>query len=380
MRKSIYDSKTGYIIRTPINNTKNTNNLEMKHYCHKNDLESRAANNHYTPVQIAKIYDFPPSINNMVNPPSRTNIAIIELGGGYDLKDLNTYWSYLGFQTLPQVVPISVDGAQNQQGSDADYEVVLDIEVVGGINPSSNIYVYFAHNTMESFYNAIQAAVYDTVHNPSIISISWGAPEKQWAQSDINRFNDLFKKATEKGINICCASGDNGSSDGIPGLNVDFPGSSPYVLSCGGTTLVCPTSQYKDSTTKESVWNNTSGAGGGGYSATIPAPSYQSGLGFSKRGVPDVSGVADPYTGWIIYIKGKYQVIGGTSAVAPMWAGYLSLLNIKKFINPLLYPKQSGFHDIVIGNNGQYTSINGWDPASGLGSPNGAILNKLLSS
>ncbi len=357
--------------------------IRLKHYCHKmksHDLDPKVGVNNYTPVQIAKIYEFPPSVSNMVNPPKRTNIAIISLGGGYDLKDLNTYWSYLGFKTFPQVVPISVDGAKNKPGEDADYENILDIEVVGGINPSSNIYVYFAPNSFQSFYNAIKTAVYDTVHNPSVISISWGAPEKQWSQSDINRFNDLFKIATEKGINICCASGDNGSSDGIPGLNVDFPASSPYVLSCGGTTLLCPTSKYTDSTTKESVWNNTTGAGGGGYSATIPVPSYQSSLGFKKRGVPDVSGVADPNTGWIIYIRGKYQVIGGTSAVAPMWAGYISLLNIKKFINPLLYPKTNGFHDIIMGNNGQYTAIKGWDASSGLGSPNGAILNKILSS
>lgn len=285
----------------------------------------------------------------------------------------------MGFQTLPQVFSISVDGAINRPGAEADYEVGLDIEVIGGINPNSNIYVYFCNNTIQSFYNAIHTAIYDTVHNPSLISISWGAPENHWAQSDMEAFNQLFQDATNKGINICVASGDNGSSDCEPvGSHVDFPASSPYVLACGGTTLICPTLIYSESSTKETVWNNSYGAGGGGYSSFFPAPSYQSALGTDKRGIPDVCGVADPQTGWITYIRGNYHVIGGTSAVAPMWTGYLSLLNNNKFINPIIYPKPSGFHDIIIGNNGQYNAVPGWDPASGLGSPNGEKLDPIL--
>ena len=166
-------------------------------------------------------------------------------------------------------------------------------------------------------------------------------------------------------------------------FNVDFPASCQYALACGGTTLTCPTYKYTDEATKEIVWGtnvDSNEGGGGGYSSIFTPLPYQEALGLTKRGVPDVCGVADPATGWIIYLNGKYNVYGGTSAVAPMWAAYLSLLGIKSFIIPTIYASQvnSGLHDILLGNNHGYNATKGWDPASGLGSPNGTILNALL--
>ena len=340
-------------------------------------------NNNYTPVQIAEIYGFPKTTKT----EERVNIAIIELGGGYKVSDLEEYWRYLGLSIKPNVIPISVDGATNSPGSPADGEVVLDIEVIGGIVPNSNIYVYFAPNNNQGFYDAVHAAIYDTEHNPSVISISWGMPENHWTKSEMIAFSSLIQKATEKGINVCVASGDNGATDGefhlfFDKYHVDFPASSPYSLACGGTTLLCPNCKYSDNGTSELVWGTTyyfsSEGGGGGYSSVFDKPSYQVLSKKTKRGVPDVCGVADPNTGWIIYLNEQYQVIGGTSAVAPMWAAYLSLLGVKSFITPKLYSCETGFHDIIKGDNHGYHAGKGWDPASGLGSPNGTVLNSML--
>lgn len=339
-------------------------------------------NPYFTPKDIATIYGIPSTTN-------RTGIAIIELGGGYNNADLQTYWNFLSLTTKPNVYALSVDGAYNLQGSDADFEVVLDIEVVGGICPNSNIYVYFAPNTDKGFYDAIYSAIYSTKYPVSIISISWGSPENEWPSSTLNAFNSLFMAAAQKGITICVASGDNGSSDGEIGTtNVDFPASSPWVLACGGTSLVCPTNIYNNLTTKEIAWGNIgpSYGSGGGFSKIFPKPAYQivTTTNFNKthRGVPDVCGNADPKTGWIIYLHGNYYTIGGTSAVAPMWAALLGACNFNKFLNPVLYSlynvNQRIVHDILIGNNGVYTTTTGWDPVTGLGSPAGMFLIPLL--
>lgn len=334
-------------------------------------------NKNFSSQQIAQIY-------GITNEPKRPiNIAVIELGGGFRQSDLETYWAYLGLTVRPNVIPISVDGVTNSPGSSADEEVVLDIEVIGGIigNNPCNIYVYFAPNSSQGYYNAIHAAVYDTTHNPSVISISWSMTEKYWDPDDLYAFNELFQIAASKGINICVASGDNGASDGVKDGKkyVNFPASSPYVLACGGTNLVCPSLEYKDKDTKEIVWGaKGNGAAGGGISSVFDVPSYQSKLNLSKRGVPDVCGVADPKTGWIIYLNGKYQIMGGTSAVAPMWAAYLGLLEVRTFINPILYENPEAFNDIIHGNNEGYSASKGWDKASGLGSPNGQVLNGIL--
>lgn len=323
---------------------------------------------YFTPNEIKQIYQFPQSTR-------RAKIGVIQLGGGYNINDLNFYWKYLGINNPPSIINISIDGASNSPGKEEDKEVVLDIEVLGGINPNSDIYVYFAPNSIQNFYNAISKAVDDNVN---VISISWGSPEPLWTNTDLTKFNNLFKKASDKGINVCCSSGDHGSSDGLTGNNVDFPASSPYVLACGGTRLICPNNIYESRTTSETVWNNAKGSGGGGFSKVFGTPSYQNSLNIQMRGVPDVCGLADPTTGWICYMNSNFVAMGGTSAVAPMWTAYLSLLNVNKFVNPILYNNVNGFHDIVTGNNGQYTASKGWDASSGLGSPNGSILNNVL--
>lgn len=337
---------------------------------------------YYTAKQIADIY------NLNTNPSSRVNIAIIELGGGYNTTDLQAYWDALQLNVRPNVYSISVDGAFNSPGNEADTEVVLDIEVVGGICPNSNIYVYFAPNTDSGFYDAIYAAIYNKSAPVNTISISWGGPENYWDNNTLNAFNTLFRQATELGITICTAAGDNGSSDGeATGNHVDFPSASPWVLSCGGTHLSSPNDVYDNNTT-EITWGGipNDGATGGGVSSVFPIPPYQlsitSKYSTTKRCVPDCSGNADPETGWIIYINSTFAVIGGTSAVAPMWASYLASLGLKKFINPILYTlyksNTSIVHDITKGNDGTWEAQQGYDVTTGLGSPNGTYLTPLL--
>jgi kumamolisin len=210
--------------------------------------------------------------------------------------------------------------------------------------------------------------------------------------------DEAFQSAAAMGVSVCVAAGDDGSTDGVTdGLNhVDFPASSPNVLACGGTELVAS----GDSITSETVWNelaNNEGATGGGISDVFPLPSWQNGAGVppsanpSKnvgRGVPDVTGDADPTTGYVTRVDGNPDVIGGTSAVAPLWAALIALINqsIGKpvgFINPLLYQDAAtarDLNDITSGNNGAYSAGPGWDACSGLGSPIGAQVATALGA
>jgi kumamolisin len=229
------------------------------------------------------------------------------------------------------------------------------------------------------------------VNQPSVISISWGASESQWTPQALTQFDEAFQAAGAMGVTVCAASGDNGSSDGINDGqdHVDFPASSSFVLGCGGTTLQASNGQIVN----ETVWNNPmGGATGGGVSNVFPLPAWQQNFNVPPpsgasggRGVPDVAGDADPGTGYNILVDGQRAVFGGTSAVAPLWAGLIAILNQQMgkpigFLNPLIYQQAveaAAFHDISEGSNGTFTAAPGWDPCTGLGSPDG---NQLLGA
>jgi kumamolisin len=339
----------------------------------------------YTPIQVASAYGFPNSTGQ------GQCVALIELGGGFQLSDLETYFKGLGV-TTPSVVAVSVDHATNSPTNDAngpDGEVMLDVEVVGAIAPGANIVVYFAPNTDAGFLDAITTAIHDTTHKPSVISISWGGPESSWTAQAMTAMDNAFQAAAAMGITVCAASGDNGSSDGVAdgSDHVDFPASSPFALACGGTSLVASGS----SISSEVVWNDgpNNGASGGGVSSFFALPAWQAGLNavtkqghstaLSKRGVPDVAGNADPQTGYGVRIDGTDTVIGGTSAVAPLWAALIARINQLSgkpggYLNPSLYQNRQALRDIIRGNNGDYDAAQGWDACTGLGSPNGTAL------
>jgi kumamolisin len=227
-----------------------------------------------------------------------------------------------------------------------------------------------------------------------VISISWGGPESTWTAQAMTAMDEAFQAAATLGVTVCVASGDSGSSDGASGGDhVDFPASSSFALGCGGTSLRASATAIKS----ETVWNDgtSGGASGGGVSTFFKLPAWQEGLSaqhakgkaaaLAMRGVPDVSGDADPDTGYKVRVDGSDTVIGGTSAVAPLWAALIARINAINgkpagFINPLLYQHAAAFHDITKGNNGDFGAAPGWDACTGLGSPIGKTLSGLLGS
>ena len=349
-------------------------------------VKDHVAGASFTPPQLAALYQFPSGLDG-----SGQCIGIIELGGGFKPADIKTYFGSLGLH-VPTVKAISIDGAPNHptNANSADGEVMLDIEVTAALAPKAQIAVYFAPNTNKGFLDAITTAVHDSVNKPSVISISWGSAESNWTAQTMTQFDQAFQAAASMGVTICVAAGDNGSGDGVgDGMpHVDFPASSPFALGCGGTKLTAS----GQTITAEVVWNEnaTSSAGGGGVSGFFARPSYQAAAhvppvaGGSKtgRGVPDVAGDADPNSGYQVRVDGQNLVIGGTSAVAPLWAGLVALMNQKLtkpvgYLNPLIYGSLAGkslFNDIVKGNNGAYAAGPGWDACTGWGSPKGAKL------
>jgi kumamolisin len=350
----------------------------------------------FTPPQVAELYDFPQGTGR------GQCIAIISLGGGLADADVDAYFQSLGIPA-PQIEQVSVDRARIGPGggaAHADGENALDVMVSGSIAHGASIVVYFAPNTTRGFLDAIATAVHDTRRRPSVISISWGLAEDNWTPQAMQAMDEAFTDAGLLGITVLTAAGDNGSADGIAdgAPHVDHPSNSPHLLSCGGTNLVGNGSTIAS----ETVWNDgNGGATGGGVSNEFTRPSWQSrahvpaapnGGGQGGRGVPDVAGNADPATGYRIRLGGQMQVFGGTSAVAPLWAALVAILNEQTgrragFLNAVLYDgaaRARAFRDIVRGENAVdgtpgYRARHGWDPCTGLGTPNGRALLALLS-
>jgi kumamolisin len=357
----------------------------------------------YPPNQVADIYQFPAGTTG-----AGQTVAVIELGGGFSTSDLDTYFGGLGL-AVPSITALSVDGAANAPGSDptgADVEVALDIDVIGAAAPGAAQVVYFApNNGDQGFVDAISDAAHASPA-PVVISISWGQSEDAWTAQGRAAMDAAMADAAALGISVCVAAGDNGSGDGVTDgqVHVDFPASSPNALACGGTKLTADPSTGVISS--EVVWNETAaneGAGGGGVSDQFALPPFQATAGIpgrsggsgsgaaGGRGVPDVAGNADPTTGYQIRSGGQAQVVGGTSAVAPLWAALISRLaqtTGQRFglLQPVLYAgvtpgtNAPGFRDITNGNNGAYAAGPGWDACTGLGSPDGTALLKRLQS
>jgi kumamolisin len=354
-----------------------------------------AADRSFDPTKVATLYKFPTNVTGRGE-----TIGFIELGGGFQQSDLSSYFQKLGISPAPNVTAISVDSANNAPTGDpssADGEVALDIEVTGAVAPGANIKVFFAPNSDQGFLDAITTAVHDT--DTSLISISWGQAESGFAGQTMTAFNDAFKAATTLGKTVFAASGDNGSSDGVgDGANhVDFPASSPFAVGCGGTNI--NVSSDNSSIVSETVWNEETrslGSTGGGVSNVFPLPDFQANARVPAsanpqggRGVPDVAGDADPASGYNVLVDGNSSVSGGTSAVAPLFAGLFALINQARvaqgltrvgFIHPTIYQHPEAFNDITSGNNGAFQAGQGWDATTGLGSPNGTVLMQVFLS
>lgn len=371
----------------------------------------------FFPPQVARVYNYPKNTDG-----SGQNIGIFAFNGGstpdphggYSLAALNSYFKQvLGLDT-PKITDVVVHGAGNNPGADTEAsgrlgdatgEVMLDMCVVGSVAPAANISMFFTEFTTQGWVDAIQEAVAGD-HDLSVISISYGNPEDDpegaWTRMGVKFVNQAFQAAAAKGITICCASGDDGSSDQVKsGAHVDFPASSPFVLGVGGTKLVSSGDDANPTIAEETVWNEVlinEGAGGGGISAIFTKPAYQNSVTVPVsvnpphrvgRGVPDVAAVADPETGVVrMNVDGIHlEATGGTSASAPLWAALIARLNEKLatrcgFVNPLLYAAAGTgvLHDITDGNNGAFSASAGWDACTGLGTPDGDKLFHALSA
>ncbi len=316
-------------------------------------------------------------------------IAIVELGGGWVQSDMNSYFESIG-QPVPQITDVSVDGTQNSpnqnvgSADDPDYEVGLDIQVSAAAyyaatgKPANPFCMYWS----QDIASAVQKAASDGC---DVCIISWGSDEANWGNAAA-QMETTATSATAGGMIVFAASGDNDSSDGGPTpANVDCPSSCPHIVGCGGTNKTATT---------ETVWNDdpgqTDGEGtGGGYSTVFPVQAFQIGAPPPPAGstagkgrmVPDVSADADPATGYEIYVHGEQTIVGGTSAVAPLYAGLFASFGTKLgFVTPKLWLNQKAFNDITVGGNGFYNAAPGPDPCTGIGTPIGTSIAALFAS
>lgn len=357
---------------------------------------------------------------NMANQPNvqtGTTVAVFSLEN-YSLKDIGAYQACHG--TKVPVSSVRVNGGPTEPTSidtGVGSETALDVETIIGLAPQSKVLVYQGKNTWNEAVATYQKIVAD--NRAKVVSVSWGRCEQETPTEVIDAQNLAFQQAAAQGQTVVVASGDSGSSGCFYGdtstpnasaLAVDSPSSSPYVLSVGGTTM-------RSSVSYQTTWK---GSGGGvsqhfklgtegpeGFQAGRTGLGYAdacaAGEGQSCRQVPDVAGVADPYTGYPVAFGqspdgGQYwHIIGGTSGAAPVWAALIAQADQDLacqangsvgHVNPALYKlPAAAFRDVTTGDNnltesgnysGLYKAGAGYDLATGLGAPNGREIVKGL--
>ena len=328
--------------------------------------------------------------------------------GRWGAADIAKFTTQYGLPTIPVTVE-SVDGSGTSGNSfEVRPEVDLDIDSVTGMNPSiAAIHLYV--DSIDSFsvqlVDAFDLMAQDDV--AQTISVSYGEDEAQQGDSGIAAENTALIQLEAQGQTVFASSGDDGSTGREGGtLHASDPASQPLLTSVGGTTLA--TASAGGAWSSETVWNDgTTSATGGGVSSVWTIPSWQLVKGVSvavknggsstMRNEPDIAAVADPNTGFSIYVGGilggGWSIYGGTSLSSPLWAAMTTIIDSNRvakslprvgYFNPLLYKGGEtgfGFHDIVSGNNGTpgYTAGPGYDNCSGWGSINlGLILPKTL--
>ena len=352
---------------------------------------------YYSP-QIATAYDFPTAPASQL-PGQGISIGILELGGSFGAADQATVEAYLAAQGISERPKINVVGTSTYQGTtenDPQVEVMLDIEVLASILPAANITMYFENNNNENLLDLIKNACFDTVNQPTILSMSWGGPDIDLSEMYVRAQDQAILDGTAMGITFFASSGDAGVDDyvGSGYAYVNNPSTSPYAMSVGGTTLQIENGAWAG----EVTWNESAivngfysssngvseGVSGGGVSGLSPTPFYQIQAGITPtsvnppgvfntysgtgRALPDVSGNSDPATGYFVWMAntqtGEFSkfTVGGTSAATPLWAALTGLIQqntgVKMgWFNPLIYQIGSNpamanaFHDITQGNN-----------------------------
>jgi kumamolisin len=348
-------------------------------------------------------------------------IAIAEFGGSYFPDDLQSFCTKydrpvpkvtsvpLGVPvlTLAQIQKLPVEEQNTILGESV--EVMMDAEIIASLCSGAEVYVYFAPFTEKGWVDLIDAVITAKPVAPTALSISWGLAEDSpdWSKAALNEINQRIQAASMLGITVCAAAGDDGAGDQINDghAHVNFPASSPFVLSVGGT-MIDPTSQ------SEVVWwqkpGDRAGGGGstgGGVSVIFPRPTWQTvdvkslnADSIDGRVIPDICALAGPPYYDLIFLE-KDSPNGGTSAATPLWASLLARISSglpeadqRRFVTPLLFQQgpggkpigQTGCTDITAGSNPSpglptgYVSGPGYDAVSGWGSPLGTKLQQLL--
>ena len=319
---------------------------------------------------------------------SALTIATIQFSG-WNSGDLTAFAADHG---LPdpvrsgQYVAVSIGGQLPSQldNSGGNQEVALDQETLLAMSPKARQRAYFAPNSgasNQSFVNAIHAVAEDApASHIAALSISWGACEAVYSDSDLQQMNSAITAANAAGVTVFAASGDSGAFDCGPGnLSVDYPASDPAVVAVGGTRI---------NGTTQTAWSPVAGdqsASGGGESRSWPRPAYQPKVGGGHRLVPDLAAEADPDSGLLINVDGGVGQFGGTSLAAPLTAALFTnsladhgwTSGIGNVLPNLYAAPASSFTDITSGNNGHYVARAGYDQVTGLGAP---LWDRLRSS
>jgi|SRR5579875_1689 subtilase family serine protease len=371
-----------------------------------------------TPQSMRIAYGIEPLIQKGYTGQGQAIVDIVSFGSPTLQQDINVFDRQFGLPpiTIPQISPIHepVYDPHNDRAGWGD-ETTLDVEIMHALAPGAKIVVLVSPVAetegtigLPEFRQLLQYTIDHKLGN--IVSNSWGASEMTLkdakGRAEIEKWDALFKQATtQDGITLLASSGDNGATDYADVQEsklsttptTSFPNDDPWVVSVGGTSL-----RRDGRSFDEVAWNSGIGsASGGGFSQFYAEPSYQKTLPASvqslakgRRGVPDVAGNADPNTGLAMYEAGSWSMAGGTSASTPMWAALVAIANQMAghplgFINPALYTIASSahysrdFHDITVGNNTVttqgvqvqgYSAGPGWDPVTGLGTPNAVTL------
>ena len=374
----------------------------------------------YSPQEIQNAYGLAPLLNAGYTGAGETIIIIVSFGSPTIAQDLQTFDADYGLPDPPSFAVLAPLGTVPFDPSNTDqvgwaFETTLDVEWAHAMAPGANIVLLTSPVSetegvqgLPEFLFLEQYAL--DHHLGKIISQSWGATENTLftsaGQQVLEDFERFYQDAAQQNVTVLASTGDGGSANAeingmtYPYPTVIFPASSPLVTAVGGTSLIADTSGKYQS---ETVWNNGLGAGGGGVSRQFSEPLYQKLLLNSAqkslrnhRGIPDVAYNADPNTPILIYAgfvpgAASYYFIGGTSEGSPQWAGIiadanqlaghpLGFLNLKLYSLAALVGQSQFFHDITKGNNSfngvtGYGATNGWDLASGWGTPN---LGKLV--
>lgn len=355
----------------------------------------------HTPNQFATAYDFDTLYAAGFRGEGQT-MALFELSD-WNMSDSNAYKACFGLST--PVNRVNVDGGTSVD-PDGQAEVNLDIDIIVGMLPNlPNLNVYVAPNTGAGLVDAYQQIASD--NTAQVISTSWGLCEFFNGSALGTSENTIFSQMATQGQQIFAASGDSGSEDCSGVLSVDDPASQPYVTGVGGTTVNI--NNTSNAYLSETVWNHSGGGGGGGLSTVWARPAFQTGPGTTNpytngmREVPDMSGPADPSTGFPVFTGGGWHKYGGTSAAAPFNAAGFALINQALlarfgsrigFTNPYAYSlltnHPNALHDVTVGNNcaqasgpcatagNSYPATANYDLATGVGTLKvGAIANAL---